>query len=238
MPSHNTSTGKSMNSEELDSHIEKVPLFSNLSTMEINTIKSVMIAREFEAGQVIVHEDDDSPQTFFIIAAGSAQVTVVTSEGKTAILATLKRGEFFGEMAILDGEPRSASVVAAQKCVLLMLYRKPFLDILEKFPKLTIRMLVEMSRRLRHTNRQINTLSMMSVYGRVADVILQLARENGKKIGHMIVIENRPTHQDIADMAGTSRETVSRIISQLQKKQYLSIDRKKMVILNEEKLYY
>jgi CRP/FNR family transcriptional regulator/CRP/FNR family cyclic AMP-dependent transcriptional regulator len=227
-----------MNPEELDSHIEKVPLFSNLSAAEISAIKSVMIAREFEAGQVIVHEDDDSPQTFFIIASGSVQVTVITSEGKTAILATLKRGEFFGEMAILDGEPRSASVVAAQKCVLLMLYRKPFLDILEKFPKLTIRMLVEMSRRLRHTNRQINTLSMMSVYGRVADVILQLARENGRKIGHMTVIENRPTHQDIADMAGTSRETVSRIISQLQKKQYLSIDRKKMVILNEEKLYY
>ncbi|HEX2959283.1 MAG TPA: Crp/Fnr family transcriptional regulator [Chitinispirillaceae bacterium] len=227
-----------MNPEELDSHIEKVPLFSNLSVGEISAIKSVMIAREFDTGQVVVHEDDDSPQTFFIIADGAVQVTVVTSEGKTAILATLKRGEFFGEMAILDGEPRSASVVAAQKCVLLMLYRKPFLDILEKFPKLTIRMLVEMSRRLRHTNRQINTLSMMSVYGRVADVILQLARESGRKVGQMIVIDNRPTHQDIADMAGTSRETVSRIISQLQKKQYLSIDRKKMVILNEEKLYY
>jgi CRP/FNR family transcriptional regulator/CRP/FNR family cyclic AMP-dependent transcriptional regulator len=227
-----------MKPEELDSCIEKVPLFSTLSAGEIRAIKSVMIAREFEAGQVIVHEDDDSPPTFFVIASGSVQVTVITSEGKQAILATLRKGEFFGEMAILDGEPRSASVVAAQSCLLLTLYRNPFIDILEKFPKLTIRMLVEMSRRLRHTNRQINTLSMMSVYGRVADVILQLARENGKKIGHMTVIENRPTHQDIADMAGTSRETVSRIISQLQKKQYLSIDRKKMVILNEEKLYY
>ncbi|MBN1601474.1 MAG: Crp/Fnr family transcriptional regulator [Chitinispirillaceae bacterium] len=224
--------------EELDSCIEKVPLFSTLSAEEISAIKSVMIAREFEIGEVIVHQEDDSLQTFFIIASGSVQVTVVTQEGKQAILATLRKGEFFGEMGILDGEPRSASVVAAQKCLLLMLYRNPFLDILEKYPKLTIRMLVEMSRRLRHTNRQINTLSMMSVYGRVADVILQLARENGRKIGHMVVIDNRPTHQDIADMAGTSRETVSRIISQLQKKQFLSIDRKKMVILNEEKLYY
>lgn len=227
-----------MTPEELDSCIEKVPLFSSLSAEEISAMKSVMIAREFETGEVIVHQEDDSLQTFFIIASGSVQVTVVTQEGKQAILATLRKGEFFGEMGILDGEPRSASVVAAQKCLLLMLYRNPFLDILEKFPKLTIRMLVEMSRRLRHTNRQINTLSMMSVYGRVADVILQLARENGRKIGHMIVIDNRPTHQDIADMAGTSRETVSRIISQLQKKQFLSIDRKKMVILDEEKLYY
>lgn len=227
-----------MTPEELYSCIEKVPLFSTLSAEEISAIKSVMISREFEMGEVIVHEEDESLQTFFIIASGSVQVTVVTPEGKQAILATLKKGEFFGEMGILDGEPRSASVVAAQKCLLLMLYRNPFLDILERFPKLTIRMLVEMSRRLRHTNRQINTLSMMSVYGRVADVILQLARENGRKIGQMVVIDNRPTHQDIADMAGTSRETVSRILSQLQKKQCLSIDRKKMVILNEEKLYY
>jgi len=227
-----------MTPEELYSCIEKVPLFSTLSAEEISAIKSVMISREFEMGEIIVHEEDESLQTFFIIASGSVQVTVVTPEGKQAILATLKKGEFFGEMGILDGEPRSASVVAAQKCLLLMLYRNPFLDILERFPKLTIRMLVEMSRRLRHTNRQINTLSMMSVYGRVADVILQLARENGRKIGQTVVIDNRPTHQDIADMAGTSRETVSRILSQLQKKQCLSIDRKKMVILNEEKLYY
>ena len=227
-----------MKSSVHDSCIEKVPLFAKLTPEEIAAIQSVMITREFAAGDVILHEDDNQTQTFFVIATGSVQVTVCTSEGKQTILATLRTGEFFGEMAILDGEPRSASVVAAQKCVLLMLYRRPFLEILQKYPKITIQMLIEMSRRLRHTNRQINTLSMMSVYGRVADVILQLARDNGRKVERMIVIENRPTHQEIADMAGTSRETVSRIISQLQKKQYLSIDRKRMVILNEEKLYY
>jgi CRP/FNR family transcriptional regulator/CRP/FNR family cyclic AMP-dependent transcriptional regulator len=223
---------------EHDSLIDKVPLFVNLSPKEMNAIRSVMIIREFDSGDIIVHEEDNETQTFFVIADGAVQVTVCTSEGKQTILATLRKGEFFGEMAILDGEPRSASVVAAQRCVLLMLYRDPFINILNKYPKITIQMLIEMSRRLRHTNRQINTLSMMSVYGRVADVILQLARENGRKVGYMTVIENRPTHQEIAEMAGTSRETVSRIISQLQKKQFLSIDRRKMVILNEEKLYY
>ena len=99
-------------------------------------------------------------------------------------------------------------------------------------------MLIEMSHRLRRSNRHINTLSMMSVYGRVAEIVLKLGKECGKKVGSMTIIENRPTHQMIADMAGTSRETVSRILSQLQKKQYLTLDRKKLVILNEEKLYY
>ena len=227
-----------MRPEELETFTAKVPLFENLCSAERDAICSVMVAREYETGQTIVHEEDNETQTFFIIASGSVHVTALTSEGKQTILATLKRGEFFGEMAILDGEPRSASVIAAEKCMLLMLYRKPFLEILQKYPKITIQMLIEMSKRLRRSNRHINTLSMMSVYGRIADVVLQLAKEHGRKVGTMTVIENRPTHQVIADMAGTSRETVSRILSQLQKKHYLTIDRKKMVILNEEKLYY
>jgi CRP/FNR family transcriptional regulator/CRP/FNR family cyclic AMP-dependent transcriptional regulator len=94
-----------------------------------------------------------------------------------------------------------------------------------------------MSKRLRRANRHINTLSMMSVYGRVAEVLLQIAAEQGQRVNSMIVIPNRPTHQIIADTAGTSRETVSRILSHLQKKRYIAIDGKKLVILNEKKLY-
>jgi len=227
-----------VNMDEVGSLLSKVPIFGNLTHNERTAICSVIVVRQFNDGETIVHEEDEESQTFFIIGAGTVHVVVLSSEGKQTILATLRQGEFFGEMALLDGEPRSASVVAAGKCTLLMLYRKVFIDILQKYPKITIQMLVEMSRRLRKSNRHINTLSLMSVYGRVADVLIQIAKDSGKKIGSMIVIDERPTHQELADMAGTSRETVSRILSQLQKKHYLSIDRKKMVILNEEKLYY
>ncbi len=227
-----------MDYKELETFAAAVPLFANLSSADRQAILSVMIQRSFKQGEVIVHQDDESQQTFFIIVSGSVNVSVFSSEGKQVILATLRSGEFFGEMAILDGEPRSASVVAAEPCKLIMLYRKSFLEILQKYPKISIAMLVEMSRRLRRTNRHINTLSMMSVFGRVADVILQLAHESGRKVGSVIVIDNRPTHQTIADMAGTSRETVSRVLSQLQKKRYLTIDRKRLVILDETKLYY
>jgi len=223
--------------EDIVSITANVPLFSNLTTQERSTICSAMIPREFSANQMIVFEEDREGQTFFIIVSGRVHVTIYSPEGKQTILATLKRGDFFGEMALLDGEPRSASVVAAERCTLLTLYRKTFINLLRQYPKLATQMLVEMSRRLRRANRQINTLSMMSVYGRVADIILQLAKDSGEKVGSITVIQNRPTHQIIADMAGTSRETVSRILSQLQKKRYIAIDRKKMVILDEEKLY-
>jgi CRP/FNR family transcriptional regulator/CRP/FNR family cyclic AMP-dependent transcriptional regulator len=225
-----------MDKEDIASIVAKVPLFNCLSSMDREAICRIMILKKFAKGETIVHEDDEEGQTFFIIVSGKVHVAVITSEGKCAILATLKQGDFFGEMAILDGEPRSASVIASEDCTLLMLYRKMFLDILQRYPKITIQMLIEMSRRLRRANRHINTLSLMSVYGRVADVILQLGKEHGQRIKNMIIIPNRPTHQTIADMAGTSRETVSRILSQLQKKHYILIDGKKMVILNEEKL--
>jgi CRP/FNR family transcriptional regulator/CRP/FNR family cyclic AMP-dependent transcriptional regulator len=227
-----------MDVDELEAITAKVPLFEMLNPTELSVICSAMISRNYATGEMIVHEEDEENQTFFLIAQGAVNVTVLTTEGKQTILATLRRGGFFGEMSLLDGEPRSASVVAAEDCRLLILYRKTFLDILQRFPKIAVQMLIEMSLRLRKSNRHINTLSMMSVYGRVADVVLQLGKETGRKIGNMVIIENRPTHQMIADMAGTSRETVSRILSQLQKKQYLTMDRKKLVILNEEKLYY
>ncbi len=215
----------------------KVSLFQGLSEKELDTICKAMIQKKFSASNIIVHEDDIESHTFFIIVSGDVHVTFLTNEGKQTILATLSKGDFFGEMSILDGEPRSATVVAAQDCVLLMLYRKTFLEILQSYPKIAIQMLVTMSLRLRRSNRHINTLSKMSVYGRIADVILQIAGEHGKRLGDIIVVEDPPTHQTIAEMAGTSRETVSRVISLLRKKHYITTDRKKMVILNEEKLY-
>jgi len=225
-----------MDKQKIMEFAKKVPLFQGLTDTEMLVVCSLMTLREFHKGEVIVQRDDEG-QTFFIIVSGTAHVSVVTSEGKQTILATLKRPDFFGEISILDGEPRSASVIAAEDCKVLMLYRKPFLDILHRFPKITIQMLIEMSKRLRNSNRQINTLSLISTYGRVAEVILRMAKEQGYREGSVIIIPKRPTHQMIAEMAGMSRETVSRIISTLQKKHYIAIDRKKMTILDEEKLY-
>ncbi len=225
-----------MDTQKIMEFARKVPLFQGLTDTEVLAVCSLMIPREFRTGEVIVRRDEEG-QTFFIIVSGAAHVTVITAEDKQSILATLKRSDFFGEIAILDGEPRSASVIAADNCKVLMLHRKPFLEILHRFPKITIQMLIEMSKRLRKSDRQINTLSLMSAYGRVAEVILRIAKEQGCRNGNIIIIPERPTHQMIAEMAGTSRETVSRILSTLQKKRYISIERKRMIILDEEKLY-
>ncbi len=226
-----------MDIAEIELFIEKVPLFSGLPLDERSAIAKSMILRPFNQDETIVFENDDKNQSIFIIVSGSVNVVIYTSEGKQTVLASLIKGDFFGEMALLDGEPRSASVIAAKACTLLILYRRDFLATLESYPQIAIQMLIELSKRLRKSNRHITTLSLMSVYGRVADVLLTLGKEKGKRVGNMILIPSRPTHQEIADMSGTTRETVSRIISQLVKKRYITIDRKRLVILDEKKLY-
>ncbi len=226
-----------LNTQDTINFAKKVPLFEGLTDAEMLVVCSAMVLRTFRAGQVIVREDDDQGESFFIIVSGTARVVLITQEGKQTILATLKRKDFFGEIAILDGEPRSASVVAAEDCKLLMLPRKSFLDILHQFPKITIQMLIEMSKRLRKSNRQNSTLSLINKYGRIADVIMRMAKEQGFRTGSVTVIPNRPTHQAMAEMAGTTRETVSRILSELQKKQYIKIARKQMIIFHEKMPY-
>lgn len=170
--------------QNLETILAKVPLFANLAVDELQAISSIMVTRKYKQEQIIVREDDEA-HTFFIIVSGTVHVAVLTSEGKQSILATLHKGEFFGEMAVLDGERRSASVIAADECTLIMLYRKSFMEILSQYPRIAIQMLIEMSKRLRRSNRHINSLSLMSVYGRVAEVILQLARDGGQKVGNV-----------------------------------------------------
>jgi CRP/FNR family transcriptional regulator/CRP/FNR family cyclic AMP-dependent transcriptional regulator len=226
-----------MQIETLEQMVAGVPMFGGLSSDDVERLCSVMHVRNYSTGDDIVCQDDEDSQTFYTILSGRVHVAVITSEGKQAVLATLKSGDFFGEMSLFDKEPRSASVIAAEACEVAVLYRRDFFDILEHYPKIAIQVIKEMSKRLRHSNRHINTLSMMSVYGRVAEVLLDIAREQGIQQNGMTVIPARPTHQVIADMAATSRETVTRILSQLQKKRYIAIHGKSLVILDEKKLY-
>ena len=116
-----------MNTPDVHAFLARVPLFQGLSAVDIDTIRGAMQPRRFTVGEGIVHQDESNGQAFFIIVDGTVDVVVMTAEGKQTILATLGVGEFFGEMSILDGEPRSASVIASESCELLMLQRRDFI---------------------------------------------------------------------------------------------------------------
>ena len=146
---------------------------------------------------------------------------MISPEGKEIILSMMGPGDFFGEMSLLDNEPRSATVIAMETLDLVTIWRSDFLQILSENFSITKKILAELSKRLRSASNRIESLATMDVYGRLARFFLDLARQNGKVLENGYVAVQRPTHQSIANMIGTSRETVSRLIHDLMRQNLL-----------------
>ncbi len=221
--------------------LKGVDLFSALETGQLEQLAALVIRKTYVRDETIILEDDDSVQALFLIASGEVKVYVSGSDGRETILSLLSKGDFFGEMSLIDGEPRSASVKAVTDADLLILRREHFIKQVQKTPELAMGLLVEMSKRIRKANRQISSLAMLTVYGRVAATILNLMQERGVRVhaegGNMVtVIRNRPTQQQLAEMSGTTRETVSRVLSSLAKKGTISLVGKDLVIHEVEEL--
>jgi CRP/FNR family cyclic AMP-dependent transcriptional regulator len=198
------------------SFFRKLPLFADLDDRELASIVSVAKTRRYAKDDVIFHADE-SGDVFCLIREGQVKVTMISPEGKEIILAILGPGEFFGEMALLDDEPRSATVIATEPLDLVTIWRSDFLQILAENFSITRKVLAEISRRLRSASNRIESLATMDVYGRLARFFLDLARDQGKVLENGYVAVTRPTHQAIANMIGTSRETVSRLIHDLMR---------------------
>jgi CRP/FNR family transcriptional regulator/CRP/FNR family cyclic AMP-dependent transcriptional regulator len=213
-----------------------VPLFRALSREEIKKLAEVVIFKKYGKNESILMEDDESANSMFVIVKGKIRVSVSGVEGKEAILAIMEPGDYFGEMSIIDGQPRSASVFAAEATELMVLRREDLLVQISKNPKLALSMLIEFSLRLRQADMRITSLALLGVYGRVANLIMELAKTKGRRVGNMVIIENRPTHQEIAEMSGTTRETVSRVLGKLQRSGTLIVERDKITILRQEEL--
>lgn len=211
--------------------LKSVSLFYDLSDKELGYISSRMITKNFETGSLIFMENSEGEKCFFV-SEGSVKVTRLSKDGKEVILAMLNKGEFFGEMALLDGESRSANVIALEKTEVLTLNREDFLSVLEEYPQIAIQLLKEMAHRLRKSDRQIASLSLSDAEKRIALCILRFADEQGVIKNGEVNIPKIPIQQDIANMSGTSRETVSRALNLLEKEKFIRREGRELVIKN------
>ena len=221
--------------------LKGVDLFSELTEEQLGLLANLVVVQDFNRDETVVLEGDCSMKALYLIASGTVQVYMTGIDGRETILSFLERGDFFGEMSLIDGEPRSASVRTVTDAQLMIIHREPFLTLIRQTPEIAMSLLSEMSKRLRKANKQIGSLSTMSVSGRVAGTLLNLMEERGMRIhtdnGQMVtVIHNRPTQQQLADMSGTTRETVSRICSMLVKANAIAMTGKDIVIFDEEAL--
>jgi len=210
-------------------HLRKVPIFSDLSDSDLKKISEKMISRLYEKGKMILLEQSQG-ETFFIIISGVVKVTRLSDDGREVILAILGESDFFGEMSLLDGEGRSANIVANEQSEVVTLSRSDFLDCLQKYPKIAIALLEELAVRLRKSDQHIESLSLSDSEQRIGVTLIRLAEELGTIKQGDVNVKNLPYQQDIANMAGTSRETVSRTLKLLETKNLLKRDGRNLTI--------
>jgi CRP-like cAMP-binding protein len=209
--------------------VANVSIFNGLDAAALDLLGSKLKQVEFAKDSIIVSQDDPG-DSMFIIQKGRVKVGFYGDTGREVILSILRAGDFFGEMSLLDGQPRSANVIAIEKSEMLVLSREDFVLHLNEQPGTALNILAEMSLRLRRADEVIGNLALLDVYGRVARVLSDLARSDGVSSDEGVVIRERPTQQDLASMTGASRETVSRVLSEFQRRGLLSMQGKKILL--------
>lgn len=214
--------------------LQSVSLFWDLTEEELGYIEEKMVTRRYENGNYIFLEDSEGEQCFFV-AKGSVKVTRLSKDGREVILTMLNAGDFFGEMSLLDGESRSANVIALEKTEVLTLNREDFLTVLHDYPTIAIQLVKEMAGRLRKSDRQIASLSLSDAEKRITMCIIRFADDQGVIQNGKVSIPKTPIQQDIANMAGTSRETVSRALSILEKENLIKRNGRELIILDYKK---
>ncbi|MCE1189509.1 MAG: Crp/Fnr family transcriptional regulator [Ignavibacteria bacterium] len=220
--------------KENDNFLKYVPIFADLDDEALEKISRLGKSRTYERESVILMEHETG-SALFVIVSGKVKVFRVSEDGREVILSILSESDFFGEMAILDGLTRSANVTAIEESEIFIIQRSDFLDLLYDHPEVSISLLQELTKRLRSADMKIKSLSLKDAEGKVATVILQLADDIGKIRQGVVEIEKLPFQHDLANMAGTSRETISRTLHSFAKRGLIELDGNKLRIPNYEK---
>ncbi|OLB52438.1 MAG: hypothetical protein AUI13_13930 [Gemmatimonadetes bacterium 13_2_20CM_2_69_23] len=217
-------------------------MFGQLSPAELERVAEITRERSYPRNSVILFEDDPG-DALYVVAKGQVKVVLIGEDGREVILSVLGEGDFFGEMSLIDEEPRSAHVIAMEDSNLLVIRREDFQSILQQAPGIAMGLLRELSRRLRRVDEKVGSLVLLDVNGRVAQLLLDLADEAGssritRRLTHHTIAQmigssretRRLTHHTIAQMIGSSRETVSRTMRELVEKGYIEISRREILI--------
>jgi CRP-like cAMP-binding protein len=210
--------------------LRKVPLFSDLAEPELVRFAEIAREREYPRNSVILFEDDPG-DALYIVSTGQVKVVLIGEDGREVILSVLGDGDFFGEMSLIDDEPRSAHVIAMKDSRLLVLRREDFQAELEREPRIALKLLRVLVQRLRRADEKIGGLVLLDVNGRVAQLLLDLSEESGGP-----TITRKLTHHTIAQMIGSSRETVSRAMRELIDRGCISVSRREITITQPDAL--
>ena len=209
--------------------LRSVPIFAELGDEHIASLARLTTRRRHPKDTVVFFENEQG-DTFFMIVQGRVKVTILGDDGREVILSVLGPGDFFGEMSLLDNEPRSATAIAVEDTELLSLQRNDFQSVLHDNQSITAALIRVLTARLRRANHQISTLALLDVYGRVARVIMDMAKEEGRRLKDGRIAFRRATHQEIANRIGTTRETVTRMLKDLERQGLILVEGREFIV--------
>lgn len=210
--------------------LSAVPLFAHLREDDLERVARVARERSYPKNSVIVFEDDPG-DALYVVMSGQVKVVLVGEDGREVILSTLEKNDFFGEMSLIDDEPRSAHVIAMEDSNLLVVRREDFQQELEESPKIAIGLVRALTKRLRQADNKIGSLVLLDVTGRVARLLLDMADEEDG-----VTITRKLTHHMIAQMIGSSRETVSRTMRSLTDQNMVKVSPGEIAIVDRPAL--
>ncbi len=223
-----------INEESVVDLLKRVPLFSELGDAELERFSRVAVPRTFPEDTRVFHEGDQSDASY-IVRSGAFRVTREHPDGRAITLANLGPGDIFGELAMFDGEVRAASVEAVEDGELLALPARDVHALLERNPELTLKLVGALVRRLRATNERLTSQSFQTVPSRVAGAMLQLVEDDpsATESRNMTI---RMTQSALAQLAGTSRESVSRFLADLERAGVVRAGRGRVTVLDPDRL--
>ncbi|HEX2914452.1 MAG TPA: Crp/Fnr family transcriptional regulator [Chloroflexia bacterium] len=223
-----------MSSDEI--LLSRLPFFAQLQHEELQELSGRLKKRTYRPGETIFHKDD-AGTTMYIINEGTVKVSVPSEVGTEMILSILSSGDFFGELSLFDGKPRSATVTSSGTTEVFVLHREDFIDFVSKHPKVSLQIISALSSRIRRTDTLVEDVVFLDIPARLAKKLLELSRSHGKKLPTgSIEIDLRLTQQDIANMLGTTRESVNRQLVAFQERGFISIDRQRITVIKPGEL--
>jgi len=215
--------------------LRSVPLFASLDERELDLLIQATTTRRLKAKEVLCRKGDPGNQLFGILT-GSLKVTAIGGDGKDVVFGLMKPGEVLGEIALLDSEPRSATVVAVEPTSLVTLHRRDFIPFLEKHPRATIGLAAVLAARVRRLSERAEDRQTMPLPARIAKRLVALAAEHGKRPAGGGAIEVRLPQQDLADLVGTTRESVNKQLRIWEEAGVVRLGRGRIVLERPERL--
>ncbi len=215
--------------------LKLVPFFNNLNQEEVANLSKRLVPRRFNAGQIIFHHGDPGG-LLYIISRGKVKITHSTPDGQEAMLAIFGTGDFFGELALLDDSPRSATVEALEPTDTMTLHRDEFIRYIHNNPNFSLHVLQTLAQHIRRLNNQLSDIFFLDLPARLARQLLHLADQHGRHTDEGIRIELSLTQTDLAEMTGATRVSINKALGRFRRANWVKVSGRKFTIIDREAL--